>query len=164
MVKTYQCLIDRLKDCGITPKHHVLDNECSAEFKKAIRANNMTYELTPADDHIRNIAEKAIQTFKDHVIAILCGTNDVFPMHLWERLLPQAEMTLNMLRPSRLVPAISAHVHLYGQHAYAYQPLAPMGCAVEMHVTPNKRGTWAAHSASGFYVGTSEDQYRCYKI
>jgi len=120
MVKTYQCLIDRLKDCGITPKHHILDNECSAQFKQAIKANNMTYELTPADDHSRNIVEKAIQTFKDHFIAILCGTDDVFPMHLWDRLLPQAEMTLNMLRPSRLVPEISAHAHLYGQHNYAY--------------------------------------------
>ena len=106
MVKTYQCLIDRLKDCRITPKHHILDNKCSAQFKQAIKANNMTYELTPADDHSRNIVEKAIQTFKDHFIAILCGTDDVFPMHLWDRLLPQAEMTLNMLRPSRLVPAI----------------------------------------------------------
>ena len=140
MVKTYQCLIDRLKDCGITPKHHVLDNECSAEFKQAIRANNMTYELTSADDHSRNIAEKAIKTFKDHFIAIMWGTDDVFLMHLWDRLLPQAEMTLNMFRPSRLVPAISAHAHLHGQHDYAYQPLAPMGCVVELRVTPNKRG------------------------
>ena len=93
MVRTYQCLIDRLNICGITPKYHILDNECSAEFKQAIKANNMTYELTPADDHSRNITEKAIQTFKDHFITILRGTDDVFPMQLWDRLLPQAEMT-----------------------------------------------------------------------
>jgi len=81
IVKTYQCLIDRLKECGMIPKHHILDNECSAEFQQAIKANNMTHELTPADDHnsSRNIAGKAIQTFKDHFIAILCGTDDVSP-------------------------------------------------------------------------------------
>jgi len=159
MVKVYQCPIDRLKDCGLTFMHHNLDNEWSAEFKQAIKANNMTYELTPADDHSRNIAEKTIQTFnKDHFIAILCGTDDVYPMHLWEKLLPQADMTLNMLRPSRLISAISAHAHLYDQHNYADHPLAPMGRAAETNVSSNKRGTWVAHSVSGFNVGTSTNR------
>ena len=36
MVKTYQIMINRLKACGINPKKHLLDNECSAEFKEAI--------------------------------------------------------------------------------------------------------------------------------
>ena len=61
-----------------------------------------------------------------------------------------------MLRPSRLIPSISAHAHLYDQHNYADHPLAPMGCAVEMHVTLNKRGAWALHSVSGFYAATLE--------
>ena len=51
MVKTYQIMIDKLKACGINPKKHVLDNECSAEFKEAIRVNEITYELVPPDDH-----------------------------------------------------------------------------------------------------------------
>jgi hypothetical protein len=34
MIKTYNKLIHRLKACGIQPKHHILDNECSEEFKK----------------------------------------------------------------------------------------------------------------------------------
>ena len=61
-VMTYQILIDRLKSCGIIPKHHVLDNECSAEFKEAIKDKKMTYQLVPPDDHRQNIAERAIQT------------------------------------------------------------------------------------------------------
>ena len=39
IVTTYQILIDRLKACGINPKHHVLDNECSEEFKEVIKDN-----------------------------------------------------------------------------------------------------------------------------
>ena len=46
IVMTYQILIDPLKACGIIPKHHVLDNECSVEFKDAIKDNKMTYQLT----------------------------------------------------------------------------------------------------------------------
>ena len=34
---------------GLTRKKHVLDNQCSEEFKEAIRVNEMTYEA-PAPD------------------------------------------------------------------------------------------------------------------
>ena len=51
IVMTYQIMIDRLKACGINPKHHVLDSKCSEEFNDAIRVNKMTYQLVPADDH-----------------------------------------------------------------------------------------------------------------
>ena len=99
MIRAYQSLIDCLNVAGIFPKEHILDNECSAEFKAAIKTNKMTYQLVPPHDHRRNRAEKAIQTFKAHFIAILCGTDQSFPLHLWDRLLLQAEHTLNMLRP-----------------------------------------------------------------
>jgi hypothetical protein len=100
MVRAYQVLIDRLNSAGIFPKLHILDNECSADMKKTIKSNKMDFQLVPPHDHRRNLAEKAIQTFKDHFVAILCGADKSFPLHLWDRLLPQAEHTLNMLRPS----------------------------------------------------------------
>ena len=61
----------------------------------------MTYQLAMAHDHRRSIAEKAIQTFKHHFIAILCGTDEIFPHCTCGAgyLLEQAEHTLNMLRP-----------------------------------------------------------------
>jgi hypothetical protein len=58
---------------------HILDNECSAEFKERIKSNNMQYQLVPPHDHRRNIAEKAIQVFKAHFISILCGADKSFP-------------------------------------------------------------------------------------
>ena len=82
IVMIYQIMMDRLKVCGINPKHHVLDNKCSEEFKAAIRVNKMTYLLVPADDHQRSMAERAIQTTKSHVISVLCGCNPNLPMHL----------------------------------------------------------------------------------
>ncbi len=33
MIRAYRHLVDRLKTAGIQPRHHVLDNECSVEFK-----------------------------------------------------------------------------------------------------------------------------------
>ena len=73
-------------------------------------------------------------------------------------------MTLNMLRPSRTTPNVSAYAHLHGQHDYNAQPIAPLGMQCEMHVMPDARETFAPHSVSGYNVGTSFKHYRCYEI
>ena len=51
-----------------------------------------------------NAAARVISTWKDHLIAGLYTTDPSFPMHLWNRLLPQCDMTLNMMRTSRINP------------------------------------------------------------
>ena len=164
MIRAYQALIARLNSAGIFPKEHILDNECSADFKAIIKTNKMSYQLVPPHDHRRNRAEKAIQTFKAHFIAILCGTDPSFPLHLWDRLLAQAEHTLNMLRPARMLKTISAHTYLWGQHNYNSNPYAPLGCKVEAHVVPEVRETWAPHTATGYYIGNANEHYRCHTI
>jgi hypothetical protein len=98
MNQAYQVLLDQLKSAGIKPKRHILDNECSDKFKATIKKNKMTYQLVPPHDHRWNIGETAIKVFKAHFISILCGKDTDFPLHLWDRLLPQAEHTLNMLQ------------------------------------------------------------------
>ncbi len=85
MIRVHQCLIDQLKSARIKPKHHILDNECSEEFKATIKKNNMMYQLVPPHDHHQNLAEKTIQTFKAHFISILCGADTEFPLHLWDQ-------------------------------------------------------------------------------
>jgi hypothetical protein len=153
MIHAYQELIDRLCNAGIQPKLHLLDNECSAKFKKRIKSNNMTYQLVPPHDHRGNIAETVIKVFKAHFISILYGCDKSFPLHLWDRLLPQMEHTLNMLQTSTLTLSLSAYAYLWGQHDYNANPFAPLGCKVEAHVTPGVCKTWATHTASGYYVG-----------
>ena len=164
MIRAYQELVDRLRGAGVRPKLHLLDNECSAEFKERIKFNDMKYQLVPPHDHRRNIAETAIKVFKAHFISILCGCDKSFPLHLWDRLLPQAEHTLNMLRTSTMTPTISAYAHLWGQHDYNANPFAPLGCKVEAHVTPGVRETWAPHTASGYYIGNAWEHYRCHEV
>lgn len=139
MVQTWKKILERLAECGIKSKHQILNNKISGEYKQAIKDVDMTYELVPPHDYHRNRAEKAIQTGRANFISILCGVSPNFPLHLWDRLLPQTEMMLNILRPPRLVPTISVHAYLYGQHDYNRQPLAQLGTAVEIHVKPTAR-------------------------
>ena len=120
----------------------------------------MTYQLVPPHDHRCNMAEKAIQTFKARFISILCGADKDFPLHLWDCLLPQAEHTLNMLRQAKGTPTVSAFAYLWGQHNYNANPFAPLGCKVEAHITPGTREMWAAHTASGYYIGNAWEHYR----
>jgi hypothetical protein len=134
---------------------HILDNKCSTKFKELIKFNKMKYQLIPPHDHRQNIAEKAIQVFKAHVISILCSPDKTFPLHLWNRLLEQAEHTLNMLRMSRMTPSVSAYAYLWGKQNYNANLFTPLGCKVEAHVTPGNQETWAPHTASGFYIGNT---------
>jgi hypothetical protein len=139
MICAYQEIMDHLHSAGIKPKQHILDNECSKDFKQTIPKNQMTFQLVPPNDHQKNCAEKAIQTFKAHFISILCGTNKEFSLHLWCRLLPQAEDTLNMLRTTRLRPTVSAYTYLWGQHDYNANQFNLLGCKVKAYVTPTVR-------------------------
>jgi hypothetical protein len=95
IICAYQDLVDCLCSASIQPKIHLLDNECSTKFKERIKSNNMEYQLVPPHDHRQNIAETAIKVFKAHFISILCGCDKSFPLHLQDRLLPQAKHTLN---------------------------------------------------------------------
>jgi hypothetical protein len=61
--------------------------------------------------HRPNAAERASRTFKEHFVTGLSSVDPTFPLHLWDRLLPQEEITLNLLRTSRLHPQLSAAAH-----------------------------------------------------
>jgi hypothetical protein len=129
---------------------HILDNEELALFKESIKTN-CDLQLVPPDTHWRNLAKRAIQTFKNHVIAILAGLDPSFPMTLWDRLLPQTILTLNLLRQAKADPSVSAYQFMHGEFDYNKMPLAPLGCAVQMHESTNRQRTWNVHSLNRWY-------------
>jgi hypothetical protein len=113
---------------------------------------------------MQNSAERAIRSFKDHLIAGLCTTDKSFLMHLWDRLLPQAVITFNMLRTSRTNPKLSASTHIFGQYDFNRAPMAPPVTRIISHETPNRRSTWAPHGQDGWYIGPALEHYTCYTV
>ena len=85
-------------------------------------------------------------------------------MQLWCAILPHAETQLNVLRKSATKPSISAFEHINDPHNYDSHPFAILGSAVEIHVMPANRRTWAAHTKPGFYLGPSWEHYRCHDV
>ncbi|KAL7480300.1 hypothetical protein ACHAW6_005992 [Cyclotella cf. meneghiniana] len=115
MIKAYLSLIDRLKEAGIKPKHQV-------------------YALLEQ-------AEKAIQMFRDHLIAILSEVYSSFPIHLWDQLIPQTEMPA--------VPKISTYAYLNRLHNYNRILLVLLGCEVQVHERTKTKTVLYPHSCNG---------------
>ena len=140
-----------------------LDNETSALFKDHIEnVEQIKYQLVPPHDHRTNPCERAIQTFKNHFIAMLSGADPTFPTNCWDLLVPQANITLNLLRRSTMQPKLSAYAQIHGQYDFNKTPLAPAGCLVKVYENTNTRRSWAYHAREAFYTRPAMSHYRCY--
>ena len=164
ILQAYKDTYDFLQARGLKPRLQRLDNEASKLLKDEMYQRDIDFQLAPPDIHRRNSAERAIRTFKNHFIAGLTSTDPDFPIHLWDRLIEQAALTLNLLRRSHINPRLSAYAQLNGQFDFNRTPLAPPGTRVLFHQKAAKRGTWAPHSQEGWYVGPAMEHYRCYRI
>jgi hypothetical protein len=107
-VKAYDHIHQELTAKGFKPKLQSLDNEALAALKNFFTTNDVEYQLVRPHCHRRNAAERAIRTFKEHFVAGISSVDPTFQLHLWDRLVPQAEITLNLLHTSRLQPQLSA--------------------------------------------------------
>ena len=145
------------------PSIERLDNECSDMFRLLCKTLHITIELAPPGMHRTNAAERAIRTWKNHFISVLCTTNKDFPLNLWDELIEQGEITLNLMRSCRSDPTISAYEALRGIFDINKTPMAPAGTRVVIHVKPLARASWDTHGVDGFYIGPAMEHYRCYK-
>ena len=102
IANAWELLHSRLTPHGHVTKNFILDNKCSTELKAALKKHKKEYELTPLNMHRCNAVERAIQTFKNHTMSGFATCDKDFPIAEWDRLLPQAELTLNLLCTSRL--------------------------------------------------------------
>lgn len=160
----WEVLYAKLTQHGHTIKNFILDNEFSNELKRAFNKHNINHQFVPPHMHRANAAERAIRTFKSHFLAGLASCDPLFPIGEWDRLLEQAELTLNLLRTSRCNPHLSAHAYINGIHDFNKEPLAPPGTKVIIHQKPQIRKSWGYHGKVGWYVGPAKNHYRCYRV
>jgi hypothetical protein len=155
----------RLAARGLSVDLQILDNEANMEYKEAITFKwNAKFQLVPSDMHCRNQAERAIHTFKDHFLTILASINSAFPPYLWDLLLPQAELTLNLLCQATLNLRISAWEFFQGPFDFNKTPLGLVGRRIFIHVKPATWHLWDFHAKPGFHIGPALDSYHCFKL
>ena len=140
-----------------------MDNEISATFTAMLADEDVTPDFVPPGNHRRNEAERCIRTAKNHIIATLANTDPDFPMTAAKHLFEQAEITLNLLRPSACTTSKSAWEAMHGRpYDFNRHPIAPPGTRVIAH--DNHRATWAPHGLEGFYVGPKLTGYRMFQV
>jgi hypothetical protein len=152
ILTTHKRVVDWLQCAGVQCSFIMLDNE-SIQFQK-----------TPAGMHWHNAAERAIWTFKNHFVAGLCTVNEAFPLYLWDKLLPQAELTLNLLCSSWMNPKLAAWEQLHGIFDCNATPLGPPSTWVLLHDKPQIRSTWGPNGQDAWYIGPALNHYHCYTV
>jgi hypothetical protein len=155
MVEGIRTYSPRTNIKGVQTQTSNLGNEASAALKSFFTDNDVEYQLVPPHFHRHNSAERAIRTFKEHFVSGLTSVDTDFPLHLWDRLLPQAEMTLNLLRRSRQHPQLSAAAHYHGMVDYNKTNFAPPGCKII---------ACAPHGQHGYSLETVMHHYRCQNV
>ena len=101
--------------------------------------------------------------FKNHFISGLATCDPDFPLNEWDRLIFQAELIINLLRNSRIDPALLAWAYLFGNHNFNQSPLVPPGTKVVLHSKSSQRKSWAFHGEQEWYTGPASSHYRCAK-
>ena len=95
-----------------------MDNEVSEDLNQYFEDSEIQFQLVPPHMHRRNAAESSVITFKNQFVATLCTVYPHFPFYLWDRLLPQVAMILNLLQRSQLKPELSSYEQVDGIHNY----------------------------------------------
>jgi hypothetical protein len=162
--QAYTVIHTKLTEHGLKPTLQRLDNEAPGKVKQFMASNGVSYQLVPPHIHRRNLAERAIGTWKDHFIAGLSSLNPQSPMHLWCHLIDQATTTLNLMRPSCINPRLSAEAQLNGAFDYNHTPFAPPGTRVLVHEKVGQRRTWDTKGIDGWYLGRAYEHYCSYCV
>ena len=145
-------------------RNAVLDNETSAALEDHLTKNEVKFQKVSPNNKRSNKAERAIQTWRNHMIATLGTVNVKCPSNIWSKFIPQMELCLAHLRPFEDDKTISAYEGLFHRrYDHKAHPLSICGCPVLMFEPPNVRPTWSTHGVQGFYVGPDLSCYRTYR-
>ena len=164
LVRAYEVLHAHLCDHGLRPLFHITDNACPARLKQFMNQEGVDFQLVPPHLHCTNVAKRKIQTYKDHLVTRLSSCNPSFTLQLWDRLMQNATLTLNLLRPSGINSRLSVDAQLNGALELNRTPLAPPGTKVLVYKTPDQQHTWYPHGIDGWYLGSAMEHYRCYQV
>ena len=118
MLKAYTKVYKCIQEAGLHVDLQYLDNECSELISNFLKSQGVTKQHVVANNHRANAAERAIKTAKCHLISGLCTTPSNFPLPIWDKLLPQAELTLNLMQGSQMNPKLSAWAQFDGPYCW----------------------------------------------
>ena len=97
---------------------HRLDNEISADHTAMIEGLDVTIRFVPRCNHQCSLAGRATKSYRNHFKEGLSGAGPSFPLTLWDALVKEANITINLLGNSRANPRLSAYAQIFAQFNY----------------------------------------------
>ena len=95
------------------PQLEITDNVISETLGNFFATRKIQFTLVPTNDHRANRAERAIQTWKKALIAALNTAHPDLPLSALPYVIAHLNVTINLLRTSRINPTISAYEQLH---------------------------------------------------
>jgi hypothetical protein len=173
----YNDILQVFKDRSMLPQTYMMDNEISPQVRAVLKSFTIdeckiqnTYKtqlinLATPDNKRANRAERIMDIIKPHIISTIAGCDHDFPMKTWDKLLPQIEITVNLLlRSSHVDPQLSCYGAIFGAYDFMNHPMAPAGVKVMKYRHPDKRQTWEHKSTLAFITGPALEHYRCFRV
>ena len=140
---------------------HIIDNEASNILKQGLLKNKIKYQLVPPHLHRPNASERDIQTFKANFITCLCTAEPDYPAKEWDRFLPQATLSLKLLRKRNFNPKLSSYAALHGIFDNNKKTIYPIGTRVLLREKTTNCRTWAPNGTDRWYIGPHLEHYQC---
>ena len=79
LIRATRVLHSYLSARGLTPQDQMIDNECPGSLKQFLHNSSVNFQLVTPHLHRTNTVERAIQTYKDHLISGLSSCNPNSP-------------------------------------------------------------------------------------
>ena len=147
------------------PKFIRTDQETSALTRRAFADANLIPQYVPPRSHRGLKAERYLQTVKAHLLSCFHSVSPDYPAAHWAKLLPQIQLTLNILVPSKANPAISAYEWVHGhKYDFHHHPFGPPGCSVLAHVKVEGRASFDDRASTAWYLGPTTDGTRLHAV
>jgi hypothetical protein len=102
ILEAYKSNFKYLISKGFKLKVNVMNNHATKAIKAYLTPQQVTLQLVEPHNHRVNAVERAIQTIKNRFIGTLGATVSKFPIQLWDKLAPQVQDCVNLLRRSRI--------------------------------------------------------------
>jgi len=84
--QAYKEIYEMIESKRFVIRFNNMDNQASKVINKFLTHMQCELMLVEPNNHRVKVAERAIQTFKDHFVSTLATTDSNFPLQLWDRL------------------------------------------------------------------------------
>ena len=152
-------MLNHIKAAGIVPKKRVLINKCSAKMKAIIR-KMCQLKILQSYCHRQTSLMLLLNISRRIFYSFLAGVDDYLPKFLWDKLLLQAELTVNLLQQANVNAKLSAHSYLCSPFEYNHFSWTMLGYAIQVHIPPDFHSSLGNRERKVWCIRCAWDHYQ----